>query len=224
MKIGKNILLLLFVCLFIRIAVGEPCFIPSESMEPTLLSGDRIWINKLAYGGKLPTRWADIPLFNVFTWIRPLRIADEQNEWKYHRLPGYTYPKLGDIVVFNSPSNPQLLLVKRIVQVIEKGDTLIINRNTLPLYRSLIIREDNKVSELKSHIIINGKHVSFYTPKQSFYFMEGDNHDNSHDSRIFGFIPEEAIIGKSDFVLFSLTPQKSFWKSIRWERILGQLR
>lgn len=189
MKTGKTIFLLLIICLFIRIVIGEPCFIPSESMEPTLLRGDRVWINKLAYGGKLPIRWADIPLLNIFTWISPLRIADERNKWKYRRLPGYTHPQKGDIVVFNSPSDPHLLLVKRIVQVIEKNDTL-----------------------------------TSSIPGQFFYFMEGDNRYNSHDSRTFGSIPEEAIIGKLNFVLFSLTPDISFWKSIRWERILGRLK
>lgn len=224
MKIGRTILLLLFICLFIRIVIGEPCLIPSGSMEPTLLCGDRVWINKLAYGGKLPTRWADIPLLNVFTWVRSLRSADEQNKWKYRRLPGYTYPKWGDIVVFNSSLDPHLLLVKRIVQVIKKGDSLVLNQNTIPLYRSIIAREGNEVSELENQIFINGKRTSIYIPEQSFFFMEGDNRYNSHDSRNYGFIAEEAIVGKLDFVLFSLTPEKRFWESFRWERILGRLK
>ena len=76
MRILKGTILLVFVCVFIRIAVGKPCVVPSGSMEPTLLCGDRLWINKLAYGGRLPKRWADIPLLNVFTWIRPLRITE----------------------------------------------------------------------------------------------------------------------------------------------------
>ena len=90
MRILKGTILLVFVCVFIRIAVGKPCVVPSGSMEPTLLCGDRLWINKLAYGGRLPKRWADIPLLNVFTWIRPLRIADEQNHWKL--LACWLYP------------------------------------------------------------------------------------------------------------------------------------
>ena len=51
MRILKGTILLVFVCVFIRIAVGKPCVVPSGSMEPTLLCGDRLWINKLAYGG-----------------------------------------------------------------------------------------------------------------------------------------------------------------------------
>ena len=146
MRILKGTILLVFVCVFIRIAVGKPCVVPSGSMEPTLLCGDRLWINKLAYGGRLPKRWADIPLLNVFTWIRPLRIADEQNHWKYFRLPGFTQPQLGDIVVFNSPMDERVWLVKRITHIIPQGDTLAINKETLNSYRSLIIREGSSMA------------------------------------------------------------------------------
>ena len=79
MRTGKFIIGILLLCCFIRMVIGEPCTVPSGSMEPTLLCGDRLWINKLAYGGRFPSRWADIPLLNVFTWIRPLRLADEEN-------------------------------------------------------------------------------------------------------------------------------------------------
>ena len=153
MRILKGTILLVFVCVFIRIAVGKPCVVPSGSMEPTLLCGDRLWINKLAYGGRLPKRWADIPLLNVFTWIRPLRIADEQNHWKYFRLPGFTQPQLGDIVVFNSPMDERVWLVKRITHIIPQGDTLAINKETLNSYRSLIIREGSSIAKYRNRKI-----------------------------------------------------------------------
>ena len=86
MRTGKFIIGILLLCCFIRMVIGEPCTVPSGSMEPTLLCGDRLWINKLAYGGRFPSRWADIPLLNVFTWIRPLRLADEENHWEYRRF------------------------------------------------------------------------------------------------------------------------------------------
>ena len=69
MRTGKFIIGILLLCCFIRMVIGEPCTVPSGSMEPTLLCGDRLWINKLAYGGRFPSRWADIPLLNVFTWV-----------------------------------------------------------------------------------------------------------------------------------------------------------
>lgn len=223
MRILKGIVLLVFICVFIRIVIGEPCVVPSGSMEPTLLCGDRLWINKLAYGGRLPKRWADIPLLNVFTWIRPIRIADERNHWTYFRLPGYAKPQLGDIVVFNSPTDERIWLVKRITHIIPKGDTLAINKETLSSYSSLIIRDGSTVSDYRNHIFINGKCDSLYVPNHTFYFMEGDNRNHSHDSRYFGYISEEAIVGKFDFVLYSLNSEKRGWKSIRWKRILKTL-
>ena len=81
-KVIAVILFILF-CLFIRIAVGELCIVPSGSMEPTLLCGDRVWIDKITYGARFPARWADIPVINVFTWIRPLREMDRNTHWKY---------------------------------------------------------------------------------------------------------------------------------------------
>lgn len=223
MRILKGIVLFVFICVFIRIVIGEPCVVPSGSMEPTLLCGDRLWINKSAYGGRLPKRWADIPLLNIFTWIRPLRIADERNHWKYFRLPGYAKPQLGDIVVFNSPTDERIWLVKRITHIIPKGDTLAINKETLSSYSSLIIRDGSTVSDYRNHIFINGKCDTLYVPNHTFYFMEGDNWNNSHDSRYFGYIPEEAIVGKFDFVLYSLNSDKRGWKLIRWKRILKTL-
>ena len=215
MRTGKFIIGILLLCCFIRMVIGEPCTVPSGSMEPTWL-----WINKLAYGGRFPSRWADIPLLNVFTWIRPLRLADEENHWEYRRLPGYSEPKQGDIAVFNSPADPQLLLVKRITRVVKKGEPLRIDRRTLLLYRSLILRDGGKVMEKDGKIYIDGKSSSQYIPKQRFYYMEGDNRMNSHDSRSFGFISEEAIIGKFDFVLFSIDSQKQWWKAIRLRRMM----
>lgn len=215
--------LLFCICVFIRIVIGEPCVVPTGSMEPSLLGGDRLWINKLAYGGRLPERWADIPLLNVFTWIRPLRVADERNRWKYRRLPGYAYPKVNDIVVFNSPSDARLLLVKRITRVVSKGDTLLLNRRTFPIYRSLVLRERNQILELDGLVYVNGIRESIYVPKSSFYFVEGDNRMNSYDSRSFGFISEESIVGKFDCVLFSLESERCFWKSIRWNRFFKWL-
>lgn len=223
MRIVKGFILIVFVCVFIRMVIGEPCIVPTESMEPTLVSGDRLWINKLAYGGRLPRRWADIPLINAFTWIRVLREADEHIRWNYHRLPGYTHPKVNDVVVFNSPSDRNLLLVKRVSQVIEKGDTIEINKKTVDKYRSLIIRDGGDVAVYRNRIFINGRVDSVYVPWRTYYFMEGDNHSHSQDSRYFGYISEEAVVGKFDFVLFSLDPLKSFWESIRWDRILKRV-
>ena len=130
MKTVIGIILVILFCIFIRIAVGELCIVPSGSMEPTLLCGDRVWIDKITYGARFPARWADIPVINVFTWIRPLREMDRNTHWKYRRLPGMGYPGVGDIVVFNSPENMDQLLVKRITRIKKENDTLHIRRRS----------------------------------------------------------------------------------------------
>ena len=108
--------------IFIRTVIGEPCQVPSESMSPTIQPGDWLWIDKLTYGGRFPERWADIPLLNVFTHIKSWRESDAKRSWAYRRMPGFTKPKIGDIIVFNSPENELMLLTKRITDIrIENG-------------------------------------------------------------------------------------------------------
>jgi signal peptidase I len=94
-------------------------------MESAIRTGLWLWIDKLTYGGRLPERWADIPLINAFTHIASLRITDAQNYWSYRRLPGFTKPKTGDIVVFNNTHNEETLLVKRITKI-KQEDNLIL--------------------------------------------------------------------------------------------------
>lgn len=147
------------VCIFTRLFIGEPCYVPSASMEPTLNAGDWLWINKMSYGAQLPIRFADIPLVNVFTWFNSLRMADQDINWGHNRLKGWKEPSVGDIVVFRSLENRNILLIKRIVKKLD----------TLP----------------------------------PCYYMLGDNRNNSFDSRMFGYIPKSAIIGKVNLVLIS---------------------
>lgn len=106
----------------LRVFVGQPCYIPSPSMENTLWDGDYIWLNKLSYGAKLPKRFADIPLVNIFTWIKPLREADQKNNFGYHRGPGIKRPSFYDVAVFDSREMPGALIVKRICGL--PGDTV----------------------------------------------------------------------------------------------------
>ena len=110
------------LAIVIRTGIGEPCKVSSGSMEPTIRSGEWLWIDKMMYGGRLPQRWADIPLINIFTYVQSWRESDAKRNWNYRRLPGFTKPQVGDIVVFNSPENEDVLLVKRITEIqVENG-------------------------------------------------------------------------------------------------------
>ncbi|MDR1114987.1 MAG: signal peptidase I [Tannerella sp.] len=126
-RIGKIILffaVIILLAIVIRICIGEPCKVSSASMEPAIRTNEWLWIDKFSYGGRLPERWADIPLINVFTHIASWREADAGRNWGYHRLPGFKKPKVGDIVVFNNPENTDVLLVKRIAEIKQLGNTL----------------------------------------------------------------------------------------------------
>jgi len=123
----------------IRMFIGEPCSVPSASMKPTINVGDWLWIDKTTYGARLPRSFADIPIINVFTWFKPLRLVDEKNNCGNKRMRGKRMPRIGDLAVFESPEFPHPLLVKRIVARFRIGDTIIINtKNYYELYHTKV--------------------------------------------------------------------------------------
>ncbi len=102
-----------------------------------------------------------------------------------------------------------------------KGATVALNMKDLPLYRRIIrVYEKNKLQVKNGKIYINGKVANHYTFKKNYYWMMGDNRDNSADSRYWGFVPENHIEGKAVFIWMSLDPRKSWLDGkIRWNRI-----
>jgi signal peptidase I len=103
----------------------------------------------------------------------------------------------------------------------KEGATITVNEYNLAMYGETIIRyehNDNVVIE-GSSLTIDGEKLEAYTFKQDYYFMMGDNRDNSLDSRYWGFVPADHIVGKPLFIWFSTNKDKSFPASIRWERI-----
>ena len=175
----------------LRSAVADWNDVPSGSMLPTILVGDRIFINKLAYDLKVPfTTW------HIATWADPQR---------------------GDIIVFPSPADG-IRLVKRIVAVpgdrIElRDDRLFINGE--PASYALI--DNGAPSALIVSETVSGRtHPLRIEPQRpamrSFgpvgvpsgcYFMMGDNRDNSADSRYFGFVSRDRILGRATTVAMS---------------------
>lgn len=101
------------------------------------------------------------------------------------------------------------------------GDSVNITMKNIALYEKIIsFYEDNDLDINDSAILINGKEAAFYTFKMNYYFMVGDNRHNSADSRFWGFVPENHIVGKAVMVLFSIDKNASGYLSkIRWRRI-----
>jgi signal peptidase I len=216
--IGSVLIALLIATLF-KSAIADWYVVPTGSMKPTIIEGDRIFTNKLAYDLKVP--------------YTTLRIASWDD------------PKRGDIVVFNSPTDGKRL-IKRIVGI--PGDIIAMRNNLLSINGEVLRYDSFDIESLepspssgdaKQKIYIEDltghKHKTMVMPYQpsirSFapvivpdghYFTMGDNRDNSADSRYFGFVDRKAILGQATAIVISLDLQHYYQP--RWLRFFTKLQ
>lgn len=105
-----------------------------------------------------------------------------------------------------------------------KGLTIELNQNTLPLYRKAIAEyEHNQLEERNGSIFLNGQPATSYTFKMDYYFMMGDNRHNSEDSRFWGFVPEDHIVGKAVLIWMSWDSNASLLHKVRWRRLFNSI-
>ncbi len=109
------------------------------------------------------------------------------------------------------------------IYIPEANKTVALNKETLPFYKRLItVYEGNKLEEKGGKIYINDKEATNYTFKQDYYWMMGDNRHNSEDSRYWGFVPFDHVVGKPVFIWWSIDPNVPWSKAIdkiRWDRL-----
>ncbi len=198
----------LLLALVIRTLLFQPFSIPSGSMRPTLLEGDYLFVTKWAYGYSRYSLPFSPNLFSGRIWE--------------------SAPERGDVVVFKYPPNPSLDYIKRVIGL--PGDRVQMRQGQLfingePVERVKTgqidnpdITEMNRPVDVYRETLPNG--VSYdtldITPNgiedttrefvvpEGHYFMMGDNRDNSSDSRVFGFVPEDHLVGRANIIFFSI--------------------
>ena len=134
---------------------------------------------------------------------------------QYETSPGEKDPKIFPISKdWNADNYGPIYIPKA-------GATTVLNKETLPFYKRLITVYEHNTLEVKDgKILINGEETDSYTFKQDYYWMMGDNRHNSLDSRFWGFVPEDHIVGKPTFIWMSLNQHASGLKKFRWDRIM----
>jgi len=191
----------LLVVLILRSFVVEPFRIPSGSMMPTLLVGDFILVNKYSYGLRLPV-----------TNTKILSLGK---------------PERGDVAVFKYPKDPKIDYIKRIVglpgdRIAFRGEWLYVNGERIAQTPVGVYGGDaagrmkgaqlltENLNGVEHQILLdnrNSRPSGEWLVPEGAYFVIGDNRDHSNDSRFWGYVPEEYLVGKAFFI----------WMSYDWE-------
>ncbi len=216
----RSLLVVLVGVLCFRTFIAEATVIPTGSMEKTIMIGDHLFLDKLLYGPQLPyTSW---------------------------RVPAFRTVRRQEIVAFHYPLNPSIMFVKRIIgiggdvvrvsnkKVFVNGDPLnepyvqhlpgilplrdnfpptVSQIETLPAWLGL---DPGWAREMANYIRSDGLHVP-----PGYLFVMGDNRDNSSDSRFWGLVPEDNVVGEPLFVFWSYDAPSKDWMD---EGVKGRLQ
>ena len=229
----KTIFFALIIALFIRSFFFQPFYIPSSSMEPSLLIGDRLFVSKYTYGYSRHSLPFSPNFSNNRIFIKK--------------------PERGDVVVFKTPEDNRTDYIKRVIGL--PGDKIqimngvvFLNNEALPKLQIDNFIEENYIGKkinisqyeealfnkvYKTLDLVNNgvaDNTNLYVVPENHFFVMGDNRDNSQDSRFknLGFIPVDNLVGKAWLIFFSLENSRFFeiWKwpnAIRFSRIFSSI-
>jgi len=244
MKIDRNIIIeniktifyALVIAIIIRSLFIQPFYIPSSSMEPTLLIGDRLFVTKYSYGYSKHSFPFSPPIIEGKIFLHP--------------------PKIGDVVVFKTPADNRTDYIKRLIGLpgdniqfingdlflnnnqilksnVSKTDVIYCGKQTIEVYTF-----EEKLANGKTYKTVYLKNYSFqnsdvFTVPKKHYFFLGDNRDCSKDSRYLtsvGYVHEDNLVGKAQFIFFSsdfrIGSIFSFWKwhkTVRFNRFFKRI-
>lgn len=197
---NRSLIGVLAVLLVVRSTFINQYVVPTGSMIPTISIGDRIFTNRVAFDLKLP-----------FTNIVLMKLGE---------------PERGDVVVFESPKEAGLVLVKRLIGL--PGDQIKIDNGFVEVNGTKLDDYNGQNPEHPEYHERNGTHTYLirrypevmrgermaFTVQPDTYFFMGDNRDHSADGRVFGLVRRELLIGRASRVLFSMD-----FPTFRFERI-----
>ncbi len=209
----------ILIAIIIRTFFFQAFFIPSSSMEPTLLVGDRIFVSKFSYGYSKHSFPFSLPLI--------------------HERVLFSEPERGDIIVFKTPENLRIDYIKRLVGL--PGDKIqmidgILHINDIPVKRKKIRSEIKLINngQIRNVLVYeetlpnNVYYETFdigntradntseiFVPEDSYFFM-GDNRDNSKDSRFDGSVPKNNLVGKAQIIFFATEGGSTMLEFWRW--------
>lgn len=219
----RTVVIAVLIAFAVRTFAYEPFNIPSGSMIPTLLVGDYLFVSKFSYGYSRYSIAFGLPLFQG-------------------RIFGHE-PERGDVVVFKLPSDPSKDYIKRLIGM--PGERIRVVEGVLyingePVQRRRItdyelVAESGGVIPVPRYVetLPNGRQYDileargdaslydntreFIVPEGQYFFM-GDNRDRSLDSRTtdVGFVPAENLVGRAEFIWFSLSDNTRFWEIWEW--------
>jgi signal peptidase I len=216
------IVTLVLMVFFIRVTTAEAFRIPTGSMEDTLLVGDFLLVNKFVYGIRTPD-WIGVPFTKIGFNIPSTR------------LPGMRKVQSGDIIVFKYPLDPSLNYIKRCIA--GPGQTVEIRERQLFVDGQLFPNPPHAKFTNPTPLLPNVRERGIFAPTgarwnhdnygpitvpEGHYFVMGDNRDNSADSRYWGFLREQDIVGQALVIYLSWNrnaPLRRFYEMIRWDRM-----
>jgi signal peptidase I len=213
---AESIGLALILAIVLRSSFVQAYVIPSGSMEPTILVGDRIFVNKLAYGLRIPETIAGVPVPGLSSGKYLFRAAP------IHR---------GDIIVFTAPYDRSIDLIKRVIGV--PGDRV-------QVIDGVVWRNGERILDPHAYLSTSEQARSLYLATDNFpprdarhpdrdpgpvvvppgkLFMMGDNRDDSYDSRFWGFADQNDVEGRASVIYFSWNHDGAGALPLRWNRL-----